>query len=361
MEDAMDQVLEATSRTPADEVVARALRGGPGAHSPLWDALRSTAQGGGRIRPRVLLSAYDDLASAAAAEPRAVAERVAGAVELLHTAFLAHDDVIDDDQTRHGRPNVAGTYAATALRAGASPRGARDYGAAAGILAGDLALATAVREVALCGAAGATTGALLDLFDTTLHVTADGELSDVWLGLERPDDDADLAVVLATAEHKTAVYTFELPLRAAALLAGRRDLDVPLSRLGRMLGLAFQLRDDLAGTFGDPAVTGKSTTSDLREGKRTALLALARATPAWERIAEVVGRPEVSAQELTLARELLESCGARHGVGQLALGLERSAAALAAELGLERVRTLVGGGATAADPADPADPARRAA
>ncbi|WP_425953445.1 polyprenyl synthetase family protein [Xylanimonas sp. McL0601] len=288
----MDSSTHAERPPFVETAVARALQPGRLGQSPVWDVLRSTAQGGSRLRPRVLLAAYDDLGGPSPREVRAVAERVAGAIELLHTAFLAHDDVIDDDHIRHGRPNVAGTYAATALRAGTSAKDAHAYGAAAGILAGDLALATAFREVALCGAHASVTAALLDLFDRTMHVTADGELSDVWLGLDRPGDDADLAVVLAAAERKTAAYTFELPLRAAALLAGSQDLEVSLSLLGRALGLAFQLRDDLVGTFGDPAVTGKSASSDLREGKRTALVMLARGTPAWERIAGVLGRPD---------------------------------------------------------------------
>lgn len=345
----MNPAAEATSLAEADAVVARALEPRRAWRSAAWDAVAATVEGGSRIRPRVLLSAYDDLAGAAPREPRAAAERVAGAVELLHTAFLAHDDVIDDDQTRHGRPNVAGTYAAAALQAGLSSDDAHAYGAAAGILAGDLALVTAIREVATCGASGPVTGALLDLFDSVIHVTADGELSDVWLSLDRPDD-PELAEVLATAERKTA-YTFELPLRAAALLAGRNDLNVSLSRLGRSLSLAFQLRDDLDGTFGDPAVTGKSVTSDLTEGKRTALVTLARATPAWGQIARVLGRADASPQELAAARSLLESCGARAGVERMAAGLERWGSRLAAELGLHRVAALVTTGAPVRRPA----------
>ena len=342
----MDRDQEAANVAAADAIVARALRSGP-ARSALWDALRSTVDGGRRIRSRILLAAYDELAGPTPREPRAVAERVAGATELLHTAFLAHDDVIDDDLVRHGRPNVAGLYAATARDAGASPGVAHAYGEAAGILAGDLALAAAYREVALCGASPAVMTALLDLFHATLHVTAEGELSDVWLSLDHADaEDADLAVVLATAERKTAAYTFQLPLRAAAILAGRPELDSTLTRLGRALGVAFQLRDDLDGTFGDPAVTGKSASSDLEEGKHTAIVTLARATPAWHRIAQILGRRDASPDDLDVARDLLESCGARAGVERMVSELEQSASLLADELGLERVLELAAPDAT---------------
>ncbi|MFE7405099.1 polyprenyl synthetase family protein [Isoptericola sp. NPDC057559] len=307
----------------------------------LWGAVRGTSHGGKRLRPRILVEAYDALAGAAPPEPREVAVRVGAAVELLHHAFLVHDDVIDGADTRRGRPNVAGAHAAQALESGASPRQARDYGAAAGILAGDLALAGAVRAVALCGAAPATTERLLDVLDEAMHLTADGELADVWLSLG--SSCADLDEVLLTAERKTAVYSFQLPLRAAAILAGRDDLDAGVQRLGRDLGVAFQLRDDLDGVFGDPAETGKSNASDLREGKCTPLVALARGTWAWEELSTVLGRPDAAEPELDRARELLAACGARAAVEALARVLERDAVRLGEEFGLGVLAARVAG------------------
>jgi geranylgeranyl diphosphate synthase, type II len=297
----------------------------------LWDAVRTAARGGRRVRPQILLLAHDALAAPGQQVDRAAAEQVAAAVELLHTAFLAHDDVIDGDTVRRGRPNVAGRYETEALTAGASSAAARTYGTAAGILAGDLALATSFRLVATSTAPPEVVARLLELFDETLHLTADGELADVWSSLAPC---TMLEDVLTTAERKTAVYTFGLPLRAGAVLAGRPDLDGPLTRLGRELGLAFQLRDDLAGTFGDPAVTGKSASSDLRTGKETALVALARETTAWPHIAPVLGDPDATDEDHDRVRSLLRRCGARARVERLAVQHETTAAGLADELGL---------------------------
>src|SRR5699024_1219415 len=131
--------------------------------------------------------------------------------ELLHTAFVIHDDVIDGDDVRRGRPNVSGTFQARARNTGVSPARARLYGEAAGILAGDLALAGAVREVALCGARPQVVVRLLDLLEEVLHRSAVGELADVRVSLT---PDASMTEVLDVAECKTAAYSFELPLRA---------------------------------------------------------------------------------------------------------------------------------------------------
>ncbi|MFC7877226.1 polyprenyl synthetase family protein [Isoptericola sp. NPDC057391] len=306
----------------------------------LWDAVRGTSRGGKRLRPRILLDAYDALAGVAPPEPRDVALRVAAALELLHHAFLAHDDVIDGADTRRGRPNAAGMHAAQALESGASTRQAQGYGAAAGILAGDLALAASVRAVALCGAAPAATERLLDVVDEAMHLTADGELADVRLSL---GGCADLDETLRTAERKTAVYSFQLPLRAAVILAGREDLDGGVQRLGRDLGLAFQLRDDLDGVFGDPAETGKSNASDLREGKCTPLIALAHGTAAWGELSTLLGDPDAGDAALQWARELLEACGARAAVETLAANLERDAVVVGHDLGLGALAEAVAG------------------
>ena len=328
LDDAVDRLLAAGDR-PED--------------ARLWESVRDTSRGGKRIRPLLLLGTYDVLAPSATSalpepsarsarpEPREVALAVAAALELLHHAFLVHDDVIDEADTRRGRPTVSGAYADRAREAGVDDRRAGDYGAAAGILAGDLALAGAVRAVALCGAAPATTERLLDVVDETLHVTADGELADVRLSL---GPCADLDETLRTAERKTAAYSFQLPLRAGALLAGRDDLEPGVLRLGRALGLAFQLRDDLDGVFGDPRTTGKSNASDLREGKCTPLVALARGTWAWDGLRAVLGDPDAGEPELRRARELLAACGARAAVETLVADLERDALALGHDLGL---------------------------
>jgi geranylgeranyl diphosphate synthase, type II len=255
------------------------------------------------------------------------------AVELLHTSFVIHDDVIDREDRRRGRLNVSGSHAVDAWERGAAEVRGREYGAAAGLLAGDLALAAALRAVATCHAPAPTVERLLDLFDVALHVTAAGELADVRLSLGV--DTATLAESLVTAERKTAVYSFALPLQAAAVLAGAPESVVgPAGEVGRLLGRAFQLVDDLQGVFGDPHHTGKSSLSDLRSGKQTALVAYARSTAVWPDLAPHIGNEAMSESQAARVRALLEESGSRDFVEKLAFGCAREALALGMDCGM---------------------------
>jgi geranylgeranyl diphosphate synthase type II len=271
---------------------SRAAAAGPD-HARLWDALTAATEGGKRFRPALVVATHDAFGGTCAA----AAAEVGAAVELLHTAFVIHDDVIDGDDVRRGRPNVSGTFHAR-------------------ILAGDLALTAAVRAVATCGAPTDVTHRLLDLFDAALHATAAGELADVRLSLGMGT--ASLRESLAMEEQKTSAYSFALPLQAGAVLAAADDETVAqLGEAGRVLGISFQLVDDLLGVFGDPARTGKSATSDLRTRKQTPLLAHARTTPQWDRIRPYVGR-DLSDHELGEARRLLTASGSRLFIEELA-------------------------------------------
>jgi geranylgeranyl diphosphate synthase type II len=310
-----------------DEGRARAAATDPD-HARLWEALAAATEGGKRFRPALVVAAHD----AAGGGCAAAAVQVGAAVELLHTAFVIHDDVIDGDDARRGRLNVSGTFRAQALAAGASAPDAADFGRTAGILAGDLALTAAVRAVATCGAPSEVVHRLLDLFDDALHTTAAGELADVRLslGVGTPS----LSESLVMEEQKTSAYSFSLPLQAGAVLAGADEDTVRrLGEAGRSLGVAFQLVDDLIGVFGDPALTGKSATSDLRTGKQTPLIVHARSTSTWERIRPFVGR-DLTDDELTEARRLLTASGSRRFVEDLARSHLSAARAVVADLGL---------------------------
>ncbi len=100
-----------------------------------------------------------------------------------------------------------------------------------------------------------------------------------------------------------------------------------------MLGIAFQLLDDLVGVFGDPARTGKSATSDLRSRKQTPLLAHARTTPEWERVRTYVGR-DLTDTELIEVRRLLTASGSRRFVEELAHTRLADARAVLEQLGI---------------------------
>ncbi|MCK5891799.1 polyprenyl synthetase family protein [Aeromicrobium sp.] len=294
----------------------------------LWDSLRSATEGGRRFRPYLLMSTHDALGG----HQEAAAAEVGAALELLHTAFVIHDDLIDGDVMRRGRLNVNGTFAQTALSLHLNSEDADHYGRTAAILAGDLALATAIRAVAVCGAPAPVVRQLLDLFDVGLHTSAAGELADVRLSLHHAR--ASLQESLAMEEQKTGAYSFSLPLQAGALLAGADEDTVErLGQAGRLVGIAFQLKDDLIGVFGDPEVSGKSATGDLRTNKQTPLIVHARSTPTWADLSRYVGR-ELDSDELQRARDLLIASGSRRFVEHLVGEYVQDARSLLDEVGL---------------------------
>ncbi|WLS46798.1 polyprenyl synthetase family protein [Micromonospora profundi] len=207
------------------------------------------------------------------------------ALELLHTFALVHDDVMDDSATRRGRPTAHVALAAQHVAAG--HRGDPDrYGEAAAVLIGDLCMVWADRLLAHTAVPPARLLEVRRCYDQMRVETIAGQYLDV-LG---ENDAANWSVdrALRVARYKTASYTVQRPLLLGTALAGV-STDAPLvaayTRYGLAVGEAFQLRDDLLGVYGDPATTGKPAGDDLRTGKPTTLLMLARqlATPAQRR------------------------------------------------------------------------------
>ena len=278
----------------------------------LWEAARSASQGGKMFRPALVVGVYRDLGGT----DENSALRIATAFELLHTAFLLHDDVTDRDLVRRGVPNLAGSFAADASARGATDAAAEAWGQASAILAGDLLIQAAQGFLARLSAPEQTRSDLLDLFDRSIFVTAAGELADVAFsaGIRLPS----LVDVMAMTEQKTASYSFEAPLKAGAILAGaNQDMLTILGEFGRLVGVAFQLRDDQLGVFGDAELTGKSVLNDLRNRKETPLIAHARSTARWPQIEEALFDLATSNDDGASVRTALEECGARTFVDSL--------------------------------------------
>lgn len=276
-----------------------------GQYPELWQAARLAGEGGKKLRPALVVSVYQELAGADITH----AVNTATAFELLHTAFLMHDDVIDRDTVRRGRLNIVGSFAEVAAERGATATDALLWGQASAILAGDLLIQAAQSILARLPVPEHQRLALLDVFDHCVFVTAAGELADVAFstGAEHPE----LTEVLAMAEQKTASYSFEGPLQAGAILADAgKDALQALGEFGRLVGTAFQLRDDILGAFGDEQVTGKSVISDLRAGKVTALVAYALRSNCADELKEILARPELGDADGEVVRQIFERCGA---------------------------------------------------
>ncbi|HEY0187361.1 MAG TPA: polyprenyl synthetase family protein [Cellulomonas sp.] len=276
-------------------------------HAALWREV--AGQIGGRLlRPRLTLAAYHGLGGwdVAAVAP------VAAAQEMLHTAMLVHDDLLDHDETRRGRPNVTGAARRRLAERGVTGRAAQDQVLAAGVLGGDVALAAAFDLVASAPVDPELRVQAVRALAAAIDTSAAGELLDV-SGALRGTTEVD---ALRVAELKTAVYSCCAPLAAGALLVGAGpQVRAALDRYGVALGVAFQLLDDELGVFGDPAMTGKSALSDLREGKRTELLRLAylRADAGQRAVLDAeVGRPGLDEPAADRVRTVIETCGALH-------------------------------------------------
>ena len=274
-------------------------------YAELWESLARMAARGKRIRPRMLMDAYEALGGV----DRRSALDAACAMELLHLALVIHDDVIDRDLVRRGEMNITGRFAADAVVSGASPESARAWGEASSLLAGDLVLTAAHSLLARLDVAQEQREAILDVFDDAVFESAAGEHDDVWLSLHL--EEISPQEVLEMADRKTASYSFAAPLLLAAILAGAgRDLIADLSTIARRIGVIYQLRDDVLGLFGDERQTGKSALSDLRAGKETLLVAYARSDPAWAAVSALFGDADLSVGDAQLIRSVIEESGA---------------------------------------------------
>lgn len=277
----------------------------------LWRAGADHALGGKLVRPRLLLDVHRALDPDAGDGPITAAVDIATQIELLHYAFLLHDDVIDGDLTRRQRPNLIGALAAGTP--GISAQDSLHWARSSAILMGDLILSAAVMGFARADVPHETRLRLLELVEQTILETVAGEHTDV--ALSHGIIPSDVETVLSMSVYKTATYSFSLPLRAAALLAGSsRSAEETLQTVGRHLGLAYQLQDDLLCVFGDHRSHGKDAYSDLREGKETAIIAFARSTSAWTRIDPRFGAPDLNLADAEGIRDLLRECGAERFV-----------------------------------------------
>jgi geranylgeranyl diphosphate synthase type I len=223
---------------------------------------------------------------------------------------LIHDDVMDRSEVRRNR---ASTFRALAeLATGVVHSGdPQSFGASAAILTGLLGFVLADRLFASCGFDPESVRRASHALDRMRASAIAGQYLDL-LAAHRGDADEPTARRIAAL--KSGSYTVAEPLAIGALLAtdGALVVDV-LGRYGRPLGEAFQIRDDVLGTFGDPVITGKDADGDMREGKQTVLLAIAkrRADPYQRRVLDRhIGDPELSPRQAEQVRDVMAATGA---------------------------------------------------
>jgi geranylgeranyl diphosphate synthase, type I len=280
----------------------------------LVDGIRELLSGGKRLRAAFCYWAWRGTGGPDCAE---IVSAATG-LELFQAAALLHDDVMDGSETRRGRPAMHRHVAELHRSLGWSGDSDR-FGEAAATLAGDLCLAWSDELLMTSGLEPAALVAGRPIFDTMRTQLMGGQYLDVLeqaVAEQRGGADVDRAIQVL--RYKSAKYTVEHPLLLGAALAGAGpEVLQGLSAYGLPLGEAFQLRDDVLGVFGDPEVTGKPAGDDLREGKRTVLIAQVRLLGSAEQqavVARHLGDPGLDATGVQEVRAALVASGAHDAV-----------------------------------------------
>jgi geranylgeranyl diphosphate synthase type II len=258
--EATKQAVDEFMRAIFKRRLADAQHVGP-RYSQLWQHIETvTMTGGKRFRPYLSVIAYGKLDDAILP--------IAAAQEFVHIGLLMHDDVIDQDFVRRGHKNINGIYRDEYSQHLNNER-ATHYANSAGILAGDTLLSEAYRLIAASDFTEKIKSQAADQVGVSILEVIGGELLDVEAAFIR-DVTYDPITIY---RYKTASYSFVGPLLVGAYCSGSDEQTIEvLTNFAIDFGIAFQIQDDLLGVFGDEAETGKSTVTDMLEGKRTLLV-----------------------------------------------------------------------------------------
>lgn len=313
-----ERFTEAVGGTLADFIAGQSRRlGDLGGHAQVLIELAAAFTAGGkRLRPAFCWWGHQAVAEPGDSQAVLAA---ASSLDLLHVSALVHDDVMDASDTRRGLPAAHRQFEAWHHARGLEGS-AEAFGRAGAILLGDLLLVWSMELFTGCGLPAEALRRATPLLDALRTEVTCGQFLDVHAQAE-PIGGVDLMeVVPRVVEFKTSKYTVIRPLQiGAALAGGDGPVLAALDAYGSPLGRAFQFRDDVLGVFGQPEVTGKPAGDDLREGKRTVLVAQAlqlASETARERLIGLLGSPELDATDVATAQEIIVTSGALEATEQ---------------------------------------------
>lgn len=281
---------------------------------PPLEVLADLLAGGKRLRPAFCYWGW----RGAGGEDCDEIVTAAASLELLQASAILHDDVMDDSDLRRGKPAAHRRFAALHRERGWSGSD-ESFGRGGAILLGDLCLSWSDQMLRQSGLPAERLLPAMSYFDTMRAEVMAGQYLD--LVIQSAGASSSLEFALRVLRFKSAKYTVERPLQlGGALAGGSPSLLASYSAYGLPLGEAFQLRDDILGVYGDPAVTGKPAGDDLREGKRTVLVAktLEGASRSQaERLEACLGDPKLGAEQVAEVREIIVATGALAAVEML--------------------------------------------
>jgi len=270
------------------------------------NAKEYTLRGGKRLRPIFLIYGYkcfseDDI--------DAIID-VSISVELMQSYLLIHDDIMDEDELRRGKPTFHIVYKDICERKFEKDKSFR-FGENIAILTGDLLEAYGEEVLANAPFKGEYIRKALIKYAEIVKNVNYGQMLDIISEMKKTITEEEILMI---HKLKTASYTIEGPLHIGALLGGASNTDLQvLSNYGIPLGLAFQIQDDILGLFGSEKKIGKPVGSDLREGKKTLLVlhALKRCDDKEkEFIIQILGKNKITKEEINRIRDIVTKTGA---------------------------------------------------
>jgi geranylgeranyl diphosphate synthase, type I len=299
--------------------------------SPYIDYSRDLLRGGKRFRALFCYWGWQAVSGHGDFDPTDASEApvdlaavvlAASALEVFHAAALVHDDIMDNSATRRGLPAAHQSFA-EAHRAAGWTGSPTKFGESAALLLGDLLLVwsdelfdAGLRQLSSVDA-GNVARAEFNRMRTEVTLGQYLDILDEQSWQAYPEAEL-LSRAHRVIVYKSAKYSVEAPLAIGAALGGGTSAQVAaLRQFGLPLGIAYQLRDDLLGVFGDPAVTGKPSGDDLREGKRTVLIALARTklpSGSAKLMDELLGERDLTDEQIRMLQSAIRDSGA---IGQV--------------------------------------------
>ncbi len=263
-------------------------------------------RGGKRLRPILFCYGY----AAAGGEEMEEAMRASVAMELLHAYFLIHDDIVDQDDVRHGGPSMHALYRQDYGKK-FKGKDVEHFGVAMAINAGDLISEWSLGALMETAFSDEKKLKVLIKLNRIAEETLAGQVLDEFSEME---DDVQEDRIFAVQDYKTARYTIAGPIQTGAILAGAGEEESDfIARFARPLGIAYQIQDDILGIFGEMSRTGKSVGADLRAGKKTLLISYALKEASEEDrdyLLSHLGKRDLSEKEVKKMSGIIKDTGA---------------------------------------------------
>ena len=262
----------------------------------LYDAAgHLIVNGGKRLRPFMVIKSCQILGG-----KTSNAMPAASAVEMVHNFTLVHDDIMDNDEMRHGVPTVH-----------------KKFGMSVAILAGDVLFSKAYQIISNSKLSPSATNQITSRLAKACVEVCEGQLFDIKMAEEKriPTQSEYIKMI----SKKTAAL-FDVSCAMGAICATNKPQDISnLSSFGKNLGIAFQITDDLIGVMGNPKITKKPVGNDLREGKKSLPILMAINSAKGKIILKAFGNPKASKNDLSNAVEVIRSLGIEENVRNQAL------------------------------------------